>query len=52
MAGNVSYILSDQAGQPQKMLSASAGTVTWQRVAGTFSNTVSQPVGVTSANVH
>ncbi|RWM12892.1 MAG: hypothetical protein EOR72_20465 [Mesorhizobium sp.] len=50
VAGNISYILNDQVAQPQKMLSASAGTVTWQRVAGIFGNTVSQPIGATSAN--
>ena len=48
-AGTVSYILNDQVGQPQKMLNAS-GTITWQRVAGIFGDTVSQPVGTTAAN--
>jgi RHS repeat-associated protein len=48
-AGTVSYILGDQIGQPQKMLNA-AGAVSWQRVAGIFGDTVSQPVGTTAAN--
>ena len=47
--GAVSYILSDQTGQPQKMLNAS-GAVIWHRVAGVFGDTVSQPVGSTAAN--
>ncbi len=42
--GSVSYILSDQVGQPQKMLSAS-GALNWDRVAGIFGDTVAQPVG-------
>jgi RHS repeat-associated protein len=48
-AGAVSYILTDQTGQPQKMLNAN-GTITWHRVAGVFGDTVSQPVGATAAN--
>jgi RHS repeat-associated protein len=47
--GTVSYVLNDQIGQPQKMLNSS-GAVSWQRVAGVFGDTVSQPVGSTSAN--
>lgn len=47
--GAVSYILSDQLGQPQKMLNAS-GAVTWHRVSGIFGDTVSQPVGTTASN--
>jgi RHS repeat-associated protein len=47
--GTVSYVLNDQVGQPQKMLNGS-GAVSWQRVAGIFGDTVSQPVGTTSAN--
>jgi len=48
-SGTVSYILTDHLGQPQKMLNAS-GAVTWHRVAGVYGDTVSQPVGTTSAN--
>jgi RHS repeat-associated protein len=48
-AGAVSYVLNDQLGQPQKMLNAS-GAVAWQRVAGIFGDTVSQPVGTTAVN--
>jgi RHS repeat-associated protein len=47
--GTVSYVLNDQVGQPQKMLNSS-GAVSWQRVAGIFGDTVSQPFGSTSAN--
>jgi RHS repeat-associated protein len=47
--GTVSYVLDDQVGQPQKMLNAS-GAVSWQRVAGIFGDTVSQPVGNTGSN--
>ncbi|MER9934337.1 RHS repeat-associated core domain-containing protein [Mesorhizobium sp. M0088] len=50
LAGSVFYILNDQVSQPQKMLYGSPAAVTWQRVAGIFGDTVSQPVGVTSAN--
>lgn len=48
-SGNVSYVLNDQVGQPQKMLNSS-GTVAWQRISGIFGDTVAQPVGTTSAN--
>ena len=48
-AGTVNYILNDQIGQPQKMLSPS-GTVTWQRVSGIFGDTVTQLTGTTAAN--
>jgi RHS repeat-associated protein len=47
--GTINFVLNDQVGQPQKMLNAS-GAVTWQRVAGIFGDTVSQPIGSTSAN--
>jgi RHS repeat-associated protein len=47
--GTVSYVLNDQVGQPQKMLNGS-GIVAWQRVAGIFGDTVSQPTGNTAAN--
>ncbi|MER9727015.1 MULTISPECIES: hypothetical protein [unclassified Mesorhizobium] len=50
LAGDVFYILNDQVSQPQKMLYGSPAAVAWQRVAGIFGNTVSQPVGATSAN--
>ena len=48
-AGTVNYILNDQIGQPQKMLSPS-GTVTWSRVSGIFGDTVTQLTGSTAAN--
>nr|MEC6698351.1 RHS repeat-associated core domain-containing protein [Sphingobium sp. SJ10-10] len=48
-AGTISYLLNDQVGQPQKMLNP-GGTVSWQRIAGIFGDTVSQPVGTTAAN--
>ena len=48
-AGTLNYILNDQVGQPQKMLSASV-TVTWQRVSGIFGDTVTQLAGSTAAN--
>lgn len=50
LAGDVFYILNDPVSQPQKMLYGSPAAVAWQRVAGIFGNTVSQPVGATSAN--
>ncbi len=47
--GSVSYILADQVGQPQKMLSAS-GALNWDRVAGIYGDTVAQPVGSSTTN--
>jgi len=47
--GSVSYILADQVGQPQKMLSA-LGALNWDRVAGIFGDTVAQPVGASTTN--
>jgi len=47
--GSVSYVLSDQVGQPQKMLSALAA-LNWDRVAGVFGDTVAQPVGASTTN--
>src|SRR5713226_9656716 len=47
--GSVSYILADQVGQPQKMLSALAA-LNWDRVAGIFGDTVAQPVGSSTTN--
>ena len=43
----ISYILSDQIAQPQKMVS-SAGAISWDHIATVFGETSAQPVGVST----
>ena len=47
--GNISYVLSGQLGQPQKMADG-FGNLTWDMIADEFGQLVSQPVGQTGAN--
>jgi RHS repeat-associated protein len=47
--GQISYVLSGQLGQPQKMVN-SGGALVWDQITDEFGQVVSQPVGQTSAN--
>jgi RHS repeat-associated protein len=50
VSGGVSYILSDQIGQPQKMLDG-AGTLNWDRIATPFGETGAMALGAAGANI-